>query len=159
LPFKQSPIGTKLIDKSIRTGLLPRIEMELMALRDIAKSKMTEAAKSGQSGLKSMYNSRQNEIKVICNSIYGILNASGGRLTRPQLAESVTSQGRLMIMQARRIAEELSPTNHVIYGGLSINALSPHLISPQTRTVFSYISRDARTKTRRLYVLIPCAMR
>lgn len=117
---KQSPIGTRLVDKSIRIGLLAQIEIELMELRDIAKAKMNQARKEGKKGLDSMFNSRQNEIKVNCNSLYGIMNASGGRLTRPQLAESVTSQGREMISQAKRIAESLAPTNHVIYGGLFI---------------------------------------
>lgn len=113
----------------MRVGLLPQIETELMALRDVAKAKMAEAKKAGNFGLASMYNSRQNEIKVNCNSIYGILNASGGRLTRAQLAESVTSQGREMILQAKRIAEEIAPTNHVIYGGsfLSSSPISPDL--------------------------------
>lgn len=118
VPYKQSPVGTKLVDKSVRVGLLAQIEIELMGLRDVAKAKMVQAEKEGKLGLKSMYNSRQNEIKVNCNSLYGIMNASGGRLTRSQLAESVTSQGRDMIMQAKRIAEGLSPSNHVIYGGI-----------------------------------------
>lgn len=117
VPSQHSPIGTRFVDKSVRVGLLAQIEIELMALRDVAKAKMAAAGKAGKMGEKSMYNSRQNELKVNCNSLYGIMNASGGKLTRPELAESVTSQGREMILQAKRIAESLSPTNHVIYGG------------------------------------------
>ena len=62
------------------------------------------------------------------------------RLIRPQLAASVTSQGREMILQAKRIAEELSPTNHVIYGGtLLLISLTTHMLSigkPDTDSIF-----------------------
>jgi DNA polymerase delta subunit 1 len=113
LPCNKSPIGTLFVDKNVRVGLLAQIEIELMADRDEAKNKMKEAKTSGR---KSMYNSRQNEIKVNCNTIYGIMTASGGKLVRMEMGESVTSQGREMILQAKRIAEEISKQFNVIYG-------------------------------------------
>ena len=103
-PFKQSPVHIKFVDKSRRIGLLPQIEAELMAARDVAKRQAKEAQDPGAA---NMYDKRQNEIKIICNSVYGIMTASGGRLTRMELGESVTSQGRLMIMTAKGIAEGL----------------------------------------------------
>ena len=103
-PFKQSPVNIKFVDKKCRVGLLPQIEVELMAARDVAKKQAKEAQDPGAA---NMYDKRQNEIKIICNSVYGIMTASGGRLTRMELGESVTSQGRLMIMTAKGIAESL----------------------------------------------------
>jgi DNA polymerase delta subunit 1 len=143
-PFKQSPVGVKFIDKKKRLGLLPQMEVELMANRDKAKKQASAAKKAGDMGAFTMYDKRQNEIKIICNSVYGIMGASGGRLTRTELGESVTSQGRLMIMTAKGIAEDiLKTTNHekkddpdsqfkVIYGDTdSIFILFPKWISTQ----------------------------
>jgi DNA polymerase elongation subunit (family B) len=106
-PFKQSPVNIKFVDKKLRVGLLPQIEVELMANRDIAKKQAKEAGEKQDTGAANMYDKRQNEIKIICNSVYGIMTASGGRLTRMELGESVTSQGRLMIMTAKGISESL----------------------------------------------------
>lgn len=120
---RTSPIGTRFVDKKHRVGLLAQIEEELMRNRDVAKKQCTEAKKRGDEGASCMYDKRQNEIKIICNSVYGIMTASGGRLTRMEMGESVTSQGRLMIMTAKGIAEKLlDGTEHsdtpfkVIYG-------------------------------------------
>ena len=108
--FKKSPNGVKFVDKTRRVGLLPQIEVELMANRDTAKLQAREAGKKGDAGAANMYDKRQNEIKFVCNIIYGIMTASGGRLTRMELGESVTSQGRLMIMTAKGIAEKTLTT-------------------------------------------------
>lgn len=105
--WRTSPVGTRFVDKKHRIGLLPQIEEELMHNRDVAKKQCGEAKKKGDEGAACMYDKRQNEIKIICNSVYGIMTASGGRLTRMEMGESVTSQGRLMIMTAKGIAEKL----------------------------------------------------
>ena len=121
--FRASPTGTRFVDKTERVGLLPQIEEELMKNRDVAKAQGKAAAARGDAGAACMYDKRQNEIKIICNSVYGIMTASGGRLTRMEMGESVTSQGRLMIMTAKGIAEkQLDNTDRadtpfkVIYG-------------------------------------------
>ena len=106
-PFKKSPIGVKFIDKKKRIGLLAQIEVELMGNRTVARGQAGAAKKAGDMGAFNMFDKRQNEIKIICNSVYGIMTASGGRLTRMELGESVTSQGRLMIMTAKSISEGL----------------------------------------------------
>lgn len=113
LPHMTSPSGTHFVDKSVRVGLLAQIEEELMAQRDYAKKQAKEAVDPSQ---KEKYNSRQNEIKIVCNSVYGILSASGGRLVRIELGLAVTSQGRKMIMIAKQIAESPPFNCTVIYG-------------------------------------------
>ena len=102
LQHKQSPNGVKFIDRRLRIGLLPQMEVELMAARTVARRQAKEAV---DPGAQTMYEKRQNEIKIICNSVYGIMTASGGRLTRMEMGEAVTSQGRLMIETAKGIAE------------------------------------------------------
>lgn len=119
--LRTSPSGTTFVDQSARIGLLPKIERELMDARAYAKKK--EAAETNK-GKKSMWHKRQNEIKVVCNSVYGVMAASGGRLPRMELAKAVTSYGRSMIDAAKNIAEtqivDQSKTPgeslHVIYG-------------------------------------------
>lgn len=115
--FRQAPTGTKFVVKESRLGLLPMLEIELMADRDKAKKEMALASDPDK---KRMFNSRQNELKVQCNSVYGFMTASGGKLARMELGEAVTSQGRLMIMQAKGIAEKMvyedKSKNDVIYG-------------------------------------------
>ena len=154
-PCKQSPIGVKFIDKKIRVGLLAQIEIELMAARDIAKR---QAKESSDPGAANMYEKRQNEIKIICNSVYGILTASGGRLTRMELGESVTSQGRLMIITAKNITEALlSNIGHemaavanfkVIYGFVCHLSLLIKIII-EIRTLSSFFSPNG-SKARKM---------
>ena len=120
--FKESPNRVRFISKSRRIGLLPQIEAELMTNRDIAKKQMKESKDPGE---QCMFDKRQNEIKICCNTVYGALTASGGRLVRMELGEAITSQGRKMILIAKGFAENiLNVLNHekkdlpfkVIYG-------------------------------------------
>lgn len=116
LPHNTSPSGTNFVDRSVRRGLLAQIEEELMAERDEAKRRLKEEKDPGR---KRMYDSRQLKIKLICNSVYGILAASGGRFVRDFLGAAVTSKGRKMIMAAKRVAESeqfSSDIDRVIYG-------------------------------------------
>lgn len=113
LPHSTSPSGTHFVSKSVRIGLLAQIEDELMNARDEAKR---QKALSTDPARAKMYDSRQNEIKTICNSVYGILSASGGRFVRVELGLAVTSQGRAMIMAAKETAETFEEVEEVIYG-------------------------------------------
>lgn len=113
LPHHTSPCNTHFVDASVRKGVLPQLEEELMAARGVAKKLLaaeTDPAK------KRLYDSRQNEIKGICNSAYGVLTASGGRLVRICLGLSVTSWGKKLIYAAKEIAETRF-NGRVVYGG------------------------------------------
>ena len=125
--FRKAPTGVCFVNKFTRIGLLPQIEKELLALRAEAK-KMVGLEKDV--GKKRMYDSRQNEIKIICNSIYGFMTASGGKFTRMELGEAVTAQGRCMIMQSKAIAESDEHGCLVIYGDTdSIFMLFPSTVN------------------------------
>lgn len=114
---KTSPNGVTFCDPSKRLGLIPQIQTRLFSDRDAAKANMKKAT---DPEIKELYNTRQTQIKLLMNSFYGILGASGGRMVREQLALAVTSQGRQMIMTAKRIAESPPFNYHVIYGGIFI---------------------------------------
>jgi DNA polymerase delta subunit 1 len=118
LPHNTSPSDANFVSKDVRKGLLAQLEEELMSERDAAKAKFRAEQDPAR---KEMLNARQNAIKLICNSVYGILSASGGRLVRVPLGLAVTSQGRKMIMAAKAIAEGeqfSGEIDRVIYGGI-----------------------------------------
>jgi len=142
LQHQSSPSGCNFVDPGIRKGLLAQIEEELMTERDEAKRMMKTTTDPGKKG---MYNNRQNKIKLICNSVYGILSASGGRFVRVALGLAVTSQGRLMIMKSKEIAESPQFSESVvrtIYGDTDsiMVALKPHITTDEEAfTVLVYI--------------------
>ena len=100
---RRSPAGTAcFVKQHVRQGMVPRMLFALLAAREVAK-KEKAAAKDPLD--KQVADSKQNAIKICCNSIYGFMNASGGRLRRTAMAEAVTSWGRKMIATAKGIAE------------------------------------------------------
>jgi DNA polymerase elongation subunit (family B) len=101
---------------TVRVGIIPQLQTELFAARDKAKAQMKEAASRGDTGAYNLYNTRQNQIKLLMNSTYGILGASGGRCTREELAIAVTSSGREKLRRAKEIAEAPPFSAEVIYG-------------------------------------------
>ncbi|MDR3540320.1 MAG: DNA polymerase domain-containing protein [Desulfosporosinus sp.] len=147
LPHLDSPSGCHFVDPSVRRGLLAQIEEELMAERDEAKRMAKVATDPGKKG---MYNNRQNKIKLICNSVYGILSASGGRFVRVALGLAVTSQGRLMIMKSKEIAESpqfASSVVRTIYGDTDsiMVQLKPHITTDEEAFVALVYICDAVT--------------
>jgi hypothetical protein len=107
-------VGAHFVRREVRQGLLPRILESLLWRRSQAKM---QEKKEVDPAHKRMYGSRQLQLKIIANSVYGVLSASGGWFVRMEIGESVTSWGRSMILQAMNIAKA-SPFNaDVIYGG------------------------------------------
>lgn len=114
VPHDTAPtVGARFVHSSTRTGLLPKILEGLLNRRNQAKAMITTDPDPAH---KRMYNSRQLQLKVIANSVYGVLSASGGWFVRMEMGESVTSWGREMIFQARTIAEAEPFNAQVIYG-------------------------------------------
>jgi DNA polymerase delta subunit 1 len=113
-PHDTSPdIGTHFVRKEVRQGLLPRILESLLSKRNHAKAMMKSDPDPAH---KRMYDSRQLQLKIIANSVYGVLSASGGWFVRMEIGESVTAWGRSMIMQAMNIAKSVPFNADVIYG-------------------------------------------
>jgi DNA polymerase elongation subunit (family B) len=65
---------------------------------------------------KRMYDSRQLGLKIVANSVYGMLSASGGWFVKMEMGESVTSWGRSMIHKAMSIAKTAPFNADIIYG-------------------------------------------
>jgi hypothetical protein len=80
-------------------GVLPRIANTLLDQRDVAKRDKADANKMGDSTLANILDAKQQALKVICNSLYGGLNAimKGALYCRP-LGGVVTSEGRKAIV-------------------------------------------------------------
>ena len=78
------------VDLSVRKGILPEIEEELMAARAVAK-RLMNAAEYG-SAEWARQNARQNALKVSCNSVYGVTGATVGRF--PTVFQVLRALGR-----------------------------------------------------------------
>lgn len=115
VPHNLAPdTGAKFVHSEIRKGLLPMILKHLLDSRDQAKAMMKRCA--GDPARKKLYDSKQLQLKIIANSVYGVLTASGGWFVRMEIGESVTSWGRSMIHQAKLVAESAPFFAEVIYG-------------------------------------------
>jgi DNA polymerase elongation subunit (family B) len=79
--------------------VLPCIANTLLDQRDAAKREMKDANKVGDLTLANILDAKQQALKVICNSLYGGLNAilKGALYCRP-LGGVVTSEGREAIV-------------------------------------------------------------
>lgn len=100
---RRSPAGTAcFVKQHVRRGMVPDMLFTLLDARKVAKKEKDDAK---DQMAKQVADSKQNAIKICCNSIYGFMNASGGRLRRTCMAEAVTSWGRKMIATAKGIAE------------------------------------------------------
>lgn len=106
--------GTKFVHSEVRKGLLPMILKHLLDSRDQAKAMMKRC--SSDPARKKLYDSKQLQLKIVANSVYGVLTASGGWFVRMEIGESVTSWGRSMICQAKAVAEAPPFSARVIYG-------------------------------------------
>lgn len=113
-PHDVAPVtGTRFVKKEVREGLLPKILKLLLDGRDQAKANMKKYA--ADPAKKKLYNARQLQLKIVANSVYGVLSASGGWFVRMEMGESVTSWGRSMIVSVKNIAEK-EWNAEVVYG-------------------------------------------
>ena len=81
-------------------AILPELIAELWAVRD-------EAKRSGDRPLSQA-------VKILMNSFYGVLGASGCRFSDPRLASSITRRGHEIIRTSRDLIEQRG--RRVIYG-------------------------------------------
>lgn len=101
------------VKASTRLGLLPEILVHLLQARDRAKKEMK---KTNDPMTKAVLDGRQVALKVSANSVYGFTGASIGLLPLVQIASTVTSFGREMIMSVKQTIELSYPGTRVIYG-------------------------------------------
>jgi DNA polymerase delta subunit 1 len=101
------------VRSTTRLGLLPQILIHLLQARDRAKKAMKATT---DPMTKAVLDGRQLALKVSANSVYGFTGASVGLLPLVQIASTVTSFGRDMILQVKSTIEETYPGTVVIYG-------------------------------------------
>ena len=96
-------------------GVLPSIAQKLLDARTNAKRKMKQCAP--ESADYVTFDAEQAAVKVVCNSLYGALNAIGmGSLYCRPLGATVTAQGRRAIATIKEYVEQNVP-NSLIVGG------------------------------------------
>lgn len=92
-------------NKDIET-ILPKICTDLIESRKQAKRKMAEAEQAGDKMAKTIFDSKQNALKITVNSVYGFLGVSTSEYSAFEIARSVTAKGREMILLVNRIISE-----------------------------------------------------
>eukprot|EP00968_Pinguiococcus_pyrenoidosus_P017990 scaffold1833_cov255-Pinguiococcus_pyrenoidosus.AAC.8 len=100
--YEKSPCGFYFLRREKRKGILPEILEELLGARKRAKKDMKNATDAFE---KAVQNGRQLALKVSANSVYGFTGATVGQLPCLEIASSVTSYGRELLLQTRSLVE------------------------------------------------------
>ena len=107
--------GTYAFAQNVQS-VLPALLDDLATFRTAAKRKMADAKAAGDAFQAAVWNGSQMAFKVSMNSAYGFFGASKGFLPCIPLALSVTTTGRHMIAETKRLVETLVPGSRVVYG-------------------------------------------
>ena len=99
--------------KSGEKGLIPKIEMKLLAARKAAK-KLMEAEENPFK--KSLYEGLQLAYKLVANSLYGQIGAQTSKIYKKEIAASTTAGGRANILRGRDFCLKNNPGCEVVYG-------------------------------------------
>jgi len=110
--------------KTGEKGLIPKIEMKLLAARKAAK-KLMEAEENPFK--KSLYEGLQLAYKLVANSLYGQIGAQTSKIYKKEIAASTTAGGRANILRGRDFCLKNNPGCEVVYGD-SIPGTEPVLI-------------------------------
>lgn len=105
-------------------GVLPQVCMYLLAARKSVKMLMK---KESNPFVILLLDARQLAFKVTCNSMYGLTGFGNSTLYKSEVAESITSTGRDLLIMARDVGCELIPGTEAIYGD-SVTGETPILL-------------------------------
>jgi DNA polymerase elongation subunit (family B) len=132
--------STTFVQKSVRMGVLPQILLNLWAMRKQIKKWQAKASDEGDGFLEGVFETKQLAVKVAMNSIYGFCGADNGKLPMKDIAETVTSNGRMLIERSKNYAESWYPCE-VVYGDTDsiyvrffLDELPEHLRDPKNET-------------------------
>ena len=122
--FIESPIGVKFVSKKVREGIFPQILKKLIEERDVVKKQMKKETDKER---KRQLDAKQYALKVMANAFYGYTGYIKARLYILDIANAITSFGRYLISQTKKIVEE-DPRFQVVYGDTdSVMVLTPTL--------------------------------
>ncbi|VVA97109.1 unnamed protein product [Arabis nemorensis] len=94
--------GEIFVKQSLQKGLVPEILEELITARKRAKADLKEAKDPLE---KAVLDGRQLALKLSANSVYGFTGATVGMLPCLEISSSVTSYGRQMIEETKKLVE------------------------------------------------------
>jgi DNA polymerase elongation subunit (family B) len=117
-----SPNGYAFVQSHVREGVLPHLLRSLLDGRVAAKKQMKEATTAFY---KALYDGKQLALKVICNSMYGILGALTGTMQCIPIASSVTATGRRMIEDTSEYCTKVYSTA-TVYGDTDSVFIKPN---------------------------------
>ncbi len=112
LEFITTPSGAKFVSKNVREGIIPKIVRHLINERDRIKKAMSIAANEYE---RKILDAKQDALKIVANSFYGQTGYVRSRLYVLDIANAITSCGRSLIQQTKKIVES-DPRFKVIYG-------------------------------------------
>ena len=104
-PSKAPPRRMLLVNEWFMKGLVPIIEVGYFNARVVIKKQLSEYKETDVDF--QIINARQNAIKVIMNSIYGLLNAKPFILKNEGLASNVTLMGRHIILCVKQFCIDI----------------------------------------------------
>ncbi|XP_031473442.1 DNA polymerase delta catalytic subunit isoform X2 [Nymphaea colorata] len=113
--INRTPSGETFVKSNLQKGILPEILEELLAARKRAKADLKEAKDPFE---RAVLDGRQLALKVSANSVYGFTGATVGQLPCLEISSSVTSYGRQMIEETKKLVEARFTTK----GGYEHNA-------------------------------------
>ena len=95
--------GVTFVTTDTHLGILARLEQELGVERKIAKKK--KAAAAGGSVEEAIWDSTQNAVKIIMNSLYGMLGSPTASVPMVEVAATITAMGRYNLLNAKKYVE------------------------------------------------------
>lgn len=98
-PTKMAPRRMLILNECVRKGIIPRIESSFFEARVLIKKQLAQYNENDVE--YKIIDSRQNAIKVLMNSIYGLLNASSFILKDEGIANNITLMGRHIILNVK----------------------------------------------------------
>jgi len=102
------------VKSSKREGVFPTILKTLRASRNGFKKEMKTAEKNGDDALVEIFDQRQKLVKVVMNSIYGILGSPRSPLSCQEASATITHVGRTYIKQVGQYLIDKGCT--IVYG-------------------------------------------
>ena len=96
--------GHAFVKRSVRLGLLPRMEEDLGLERAAAKKKMKEAEIGSRD--RFVYDGLQQAAKIVMNSLYGMLGSSTAMIPMVEVASTITALGRKHIIMSKTFVEQ-----------------------------------------------------
>ncbi|KAF7403413.1 hypothetical protein HZH68_006207 [Vespula germanica] len=131
-------------DSSLEPGIIPTEIRKLVESRVEIKKLMK--ASNISSELKAQYNIRQMALKLTANSMYGCLGATHCRFYAKGLAALITSKGREILQDTKRMVEKLN--YDVIYGDTDSIMIKTNILDYDE--VFS-IGKKIKQEVNKLY--------